>query len=208
MPRTPSTCTDLNASKNEPGPNWWKREITGQHDRNVLGEWDAKYGERQAIDAKERRDEPATNDAKRWSGWGTALKPAIEPAVLARKPLSEPTVAANVLRWGTGALNIDACRYAFGDPAWPGPQVNEHLRGEVCNKTADRSHSSTVHLPASVMPLSDERGRWSANIYACPKPAGTERAAGTEHLPQEEKAQLAGAVNSDDPVSARLRRSG
>ena len=45
-----------------------------------------------------------------WQGWGTALKPAHEPIVLARKPLSEATVAANVLRWGTGALAIDKCR--------------------------------------------------------------------------------------------------
>jgi len=53
---------------------------------------------------------PATDAAKEWAGWGTALKPAYEPIVLARKPLSEKTVAANVLRWGTGALNIDATR--------------------------------------------------------------------------------------------------
>lgn len=49
-------------------------------------------------------------EAAEWEGWGTALKPAFEPIVLARKPLSEKTVAANVLRWRTGALNIDACR--------------------------------------------------------------------------------------------------
>jgi DNA modification methylase len=53
---------------------------------------------------------PATPDALEWSGWGTALKPAWEPIIVARKPLSERTVAANVLRWGCGALNIDACR--------------------------------------------------------------------------------------------------
>jgi DNA modification methylase len=126
--------------------------------------------------------EPATDDAKQWDGWGTALKPAIEPAVLARKPLSEPTVAANVLRWGTGAINIAACRILFGDPAWPGPSDNEHLRGEVCNKTADRSHSPTVHLPATVMPFFDERGRWPANIFYCPKPADAERESGCEDL--------------------------
>jgi DNA modification methylase len=45
-----------------------------------------------------------------WAGWNTALKPAHEPVVLARKPLAEPTVAKNVLQHGTGALNIDACR--------------------------------------------------------------------------------------------------
>ncbi len=54
--------------------------------------------------------EPITEYAKKWSGWGTALKPANEPIVLARKPLSEKTVAANVLKWGTGGINIDACR--------------------------------------------------------------------------------------------------
>ena len=59
---------------------------------------------------------PATPDAERWQGWGTALKPAFEPVVVARKPLSG-TVAANVLAHGTGALNIDACRVgrAAGD---------------------------------------------------------------------------------------------
>ena len=52
---------------------------------------------------------PATSDAQRWDGWGTALKPAIEPIILARKPL-DGTVANNVLAHGVGGLNIDACR--------------------------------------------------------------------------------------------------
>jgi len=53
---------------------------------------------------------PATDDAKKWSGWGTALKPALEPIIVARKPLGEKTVAANVLKWGTGGINIDGSR--------------------------------------------------------------------------------------------------
>jgi site-specific DNA-methyltransferase (adenine-specific) len=53
---------------------------------------------------------PSTPDAKQWQGWGTALKPALEPIVVARKPLDEKTVAANVLTHGTGGLNIDASR--------------------------------------------------------------------------------------------------
>lgn len=52
-----------------------------------------------------------TEAAQQWQGWGTALKPAFEPICVARKPLIG-TVAANVLHWGTGALNIDACRVA------------------------------------------------------------------------------------------------
>src|SRR5690606_2051237 len=59
---------------------------------------------------------PATEDARRWSGWGTALKPAREPIVVARKPLAG-TVAANVLAYGTGALNIDGCRIPAA--GWP-----------------------------------------------------------------------------------------
>jgi len=54
--------------------------------------------------------EPATPEAKKWKGWNTALKPACEPIILARKPISEKNIAQNVLKWGTGGLNIDACR--------------------------------------------------------------------------------------------------
>ncbi len=54
----------------------------------------------------------AKTGASQWQGWGTALKPAFEPIVLARKPLSEKTVASNALRHGTGAINVDGCRVA------------------------------------------------------------------------------------------------
>jgi len=58
---------------------------------------------------------PATSLAKYWNGWGTALKPAHEPIVLARKPLSEKTVSENVIAWGTGGINIDECRVPTSD---------------------------------------------------------------------------------------------
>ena len=53
---------------------------------------------------------PATPEAEQWNGYGTALKPAVEEWILCRKPLSEPSVAANILNWGTGGLNIAGCR--------------------------------------------------------------------------------------------------
>lgn len=53
---------------------------------------------------------PSTDAAKQWNGWGTALKPALELWTLARKPLSESTVAKNVLKHGTGGINVDGCR--------------------------------------------------------------------------------------------------
>lgn len=57
---------------------------------------------------------PATPEAAEWQGWGTCLKPAVEPIVVARKPL-EGTVAANVLKYGTGGINIDGCRVPTSD---------------------------------------------------------------------------------------------
>lgn len=53
---------------------------------------------------------PLSKEAEQWAGYGSALKPAHEPVVLARKPLEEATIAANVLRWGCGGLNVDGCR--------------------------------------------------------------------------------------------------
>ena len=59
---------------------------------------------------------PSTEDAKKWDGWGSALKPAVEPIVLARKPLEKGlSIAQNVLKWGTGAINIDGCRISTSD---------------------------------------------------------------------------------------------
>jgi DNA modification methylase len=54
-------------------------------------------------------------EAAKWEGWGTALKPALEPITVARKPLEEKTVAANVLKYGTGGINIDASRVPLND---------------------------------------------------------------------------------------------
>lgn len=69
-----------------------------------------------------------SNEAKQWEGWGTALKPAMELWTLARKPLSEKTVAKNVLKWGTGGINIDGCRVEYEDT--PNPATNPKYRIE------------------------------------------------------------------------------
>jgi hypothetical protein len=67
-------------------------------------------------DAKqERKIMDITKGTSDFEGWGTALKPAFEPITIARKPLSENTVAENVLKWGTGGLNIDGSRVETED---------------------------------------------------------------------------------------------
>lgn len=97
---------------------------------------------------------PATDAAKRWNGWGTALKPAHEPIVLARKPLIR-TVAENVLQHGTGGLNIDGCRIetehketrlAFGKPIYGGNAFSTSSTHQTTSRDGD---------PA---------GRWPANV--------------------------------------------
>lgn len=102
---------------------------------------------------------PATDDAKRWQGYGTALKPANEPIVLARKPLEKGfTVAENVLKWGTGALAIDATRIAASDQAalaknWDREKLTDMRGGSYGNGQA--SGIANTH--------SAPQGRWPAN---------------------------------------------
>jgi len=95
---------------------------------------------------------PVTEDAKKWDGFGTALKPAWEPIVLARKPLEEKTVAAQVLVTGTGALNIDACRIEAGDA----PEGRSRHGGGI------PGNATSFELPDSVSSM--PAGRWPANL--------------------------------------------
>jgi DNA modification methylase len=95
---------------------------------------------------------PATTDAERWQGWGTALKPAHEPIVVARKPLIG-TVAGNVLAHGTGALNIDGCRIE-GAP---------ELRGRDAPGNLPNGNGMT-HGAMERAPYEVPSGRWPANV--------------------------------------------
>jgi len=91
--------------------------------------------------------EPITDEAQKWQGWGTALKPAHEPIVVARKPLTG-TVASNVLEWGTGALNIDGSRVGTADGFGGGARATS---GFVNGYEGDGFVAST-------------QGRWPANV--------------------------------------------
>jgi len=71
--------------------------------------WRIKEGRKNGLTTPEFE----TKGNSQWEGWGTALKPAQEFWTLARKPLSEKTIAQNVLRWGTGGINIDGCRVEY-----------------------------------------------------------------------------------------------
>jgi site-specific DNA-methyltransferase (adenine-specific) len=96
---------------------------------------------------------PATPEALKWQGWGTALKPAFEPVVVARKPLGEKTVAANVLAYGTGGLNIDASRIGTDSIT-----INTFDNGA-------KPFGNAVGEPYTSKQVS---GRWPANIILDP----------------------------------------
>jgi DNA modification methylase len=92
---------------------------------------------------------PATEAARQWQGWGSALKPAVEPIVVARKPL-EGTIAENVLAHGTGAINVDACR------------IEGKLDGNP-NRFARTNGGSFVQFSTHI-PVVRDSGRWPANL--------------------------------------------
>lgn len=111
-----------------------------------------------------------------WSGWGTALKPASEHWILVRKPCSEKTVAANVLKWGVGGLNIDGCRIGFqseSDRLQAMPQgslsgPHDGIGGKAF-KNGDRSKNKPEDMQS---PL----GRFPANLVLSCSPHCTEEA--------------------------------
>jgi len=86
-----------------------RTEVIGIRERNVKPFDDANGWNSNNTTGNYEYTAPATPEAKQWDGWGTALKPAHEPIVLARKPI-DGTIADNVLKWGVGGLNIDGCR--------------------------------------------------------------------------------------------------
>ena len=128
---------------------------------------------------------PATKDAERFEGYGTALKPAQEPGCLARKPIEKGlTVAQNVLKWGTGAININDCRFGFEDPCWIGSQ-SDNLNGGTYSQNASVLNRQSQVPKNGIGEYIAPSGRWPANIYQCSKPSRTEREQGLSHLSKQ-----------------------
>jgi len=146
---------DLNGRKGQPGENWLKREVVGGSE---VPAGHAFAGSTYGGDSRRAVIEittPATEAAAQWEGWGTALKPAWEPIIVARKPLTG-TVAANVLEHGTGALNIDGCRIATDDVLTGSGSPPLRHGGE----NARPFHDNAVARGVNQNPA----GRWPANV--------------------------------------------
>jgi site-specific DNA-methyltransferase (adenine-specific) len=134
--------------------------------------------------------EPKTAIGQHWNGWGTGISPSYEPICLARKPL-EGTLAENIVRWGTGGLNVDACRIGTSGGTRVVSNVKRPPGGAYHNGLG--AHCGVLVDP----PI----GRWPSNVmvdedtaqelelagmrrfFYCPKTSRAEREAGCERLP-------------------------
>jgi site-specific DNA-methyltransferase (adenine-specific) len=92
-----------------------------------------------------------------WDGWGTAMKPGIEPIVFAQKPISEDSIAANVARWGVGAINIDGCRIHADDAQGGAYTVRRFAPGADVNRNGAWKRDEVFE--GEMKP-----GRWPANV--------------------------------------------
>ena len=139
-----------------------------------------RMGERREVNAPITA--PATVAANRWHGWNTALRPGWEPVVvgkdhangmgsgmrtiaMTRKPMSEPSVAANVLKYGVGAINIDGSRV----PA-PGERVETHSRSPEASKKENRPIYGEYGPLVTAQTEGQKLGRWPANMVLVHRP--------------------------------------
>lgn len=163
---------------------------------------------------------PGSPEAAKYEGFGTALKPAAEFWILCRKPLSEPTIAKNVLKWGTGALNIDACR--IGES--PGYSYNADKNGSTFHGDPCRRYDYSAEK-AGKDRIESTKGRWPANVvhdgqlpdipaqfFYVAKPNKKEKNAGLDHLESltggEATGRAEGSKGLDNPRAGAGRTGG
>jgi site-specific DNA-methyltransferase (adenine-specific) len=130
---------------------------TGKKQKEISGVYKLSFGQ---IENSERKENPIYKAQNEWSGWGTCLKPAYEPIIVARKPC-EGSIVENVLKYGVGGINLDECR--VGNETIKGGTMPKMGDGEtgVCNFQtvgAERleRESSIGRFPANVILTYDD----------------------------------------------------
>jgi site-specific DNA-methyltransferase (adenine-specific) len=188
-----------------------EREVVGQCKRT--GKESGTYG---AMTGNNLLTAPATDAAREWDGWGTALKPAYEPIIVARKPLVG-TVAANVQQYGTGAINVDGCRVRADDVNKNPTYLHKGHNGNSLGAASER-------LRRSGGGATHTSGRWPANFihdggdevtaglgesarfFYTAKASKRDRDEGCEGLPVvTHQSGMGGAMPTDDDGNARDR---
>jgi DNA modification methylase len=171
------------------------REIIGQYDGDMGGLGGERLGQPNGDITI-----AATESAKIWEGWGTALKPAHEPICMARKPLSEKSIAENVLKWGTGGINIDGCRIEGEVRTTPihSDDVKDDTTLFGLHKTIQHERVETTEgrFPANIMFDDDTDEDWKRYFY-CPKTSKKERNAGLDGFEKKTSAWMSPDSRTD-----------
>jgi DNA modification methylase len=202
-----------------------EREVVGEyaHPDGRHRSWSKHAGERNVTGERKPdrlKTAPSTEAARRWDGWGTALKPAWEPIIVARKPFGG-TVAANVLAHGTGALNVEGCRVDSGPspsverrrnappgvsvgatgwvtPARP-PSYNEQRAGEMLGRwPANLIHDGSAEVLAG---FPGEGDGSASRYFYCAKASKSDRDAGLGDLPEATPGQRSGRVEGSAGIN-------
>ena len=152
-------------------------------------------------------EEEITVGTSEWEGWGTALKPAHEPIVLARKALSENSIVANVLKHRTGGIHIDACRIEYADE---NDRSGWHKTGGGGKGYMDTDTFKIRKITPEEIQERTKNGRFPANImhnglqedwaryFYCPKTSKAEKNRGLEDLPIKKTSSMSGRRDSHD----------
>lgn len=147
-----------------------------------------------------KKPERVTDAAKEWQGWGTALKPACEDWWLIRKPLSEKTVAKNVLKHGTGGINIDASRIGSETISQHGRNESTNLSMSGKNYAEESGRSWQGRFPANLVFTEGEATEMlgePSRFFYCAKISSSERNAGLDEMPDRVVRSVLNTKNGD-----------
>jgi DNA modification methylase len=177
---------------------WAERYPNGPGGNLNSGSDDQQYGQLNRVSGNPLlTSDPVTPAAQQWAGWGTALKPAWEPIIVARKPLVG-TVAENVLTHGTGGINVDGCRVGTdGGTAKGNPPKDESngIYGHGINGACDILDIGKGRWPANLIHDGSEEVESltgsAARFFYCAKASKADRDEGCEGLPQTIKQSVA-----------------
>jgi|DEB0MinimDraft_3_1074331.scaffolds.fasta_scaffold07060_2 DNA modification methylase len=189
----------LNTPKGQPGKAWQEREVVGSDTKARSTAGKSALPMMGATTVYETWDitAPATEAAKQWEGWGTALKPALEPITVARKPLIG-TVAANVQQFGTGAINVDGCRVGSVSGRWPANLIHDgsdevvrmfpaaekgraRMKGTMGRSPFSEIEGSGRNESSNSLRGHNDNGGSAARFFYCAKASQAERSAGLKH---------------------------
>jgi DNA modification methylase len=186
----------LNGNKGQPGAAWFEREVVGSVTKGsspLANNHNGRWNDGQE-DGTFNITAPATAAAKEWAGWGTALKPALEPITVARKPIVG-TVANNVLTWGTGGVNVDGSRIPCesGQGRWPANLIHDGSEEVVglFPQTNSGGFCGTTQQPTNGQSKGKERQRTredrlpdsgsAARFFYCAKASKADRGDANHH---------------------------